>query len=181
MSAENIFAPQLDEDDAAGKDAAGDAAGDDSAGDAADIDDAVGDAADIDDDVGNDAGDNANETPISVLRGGITKQTFNDARDAKAHIVLTTYGYSRRGISLPDMTALILVSPRRNGSRQIIGRILRRNSDEGIIRQIVDIVDVHTVLKSQSSERIKIYREKFGKQNIKKNGIKWNELIPIIL
>lgn len=175
MSAENIFAPQLD--DAADVD--------DSANDAADVDN----AADVDDsanvcDSANDAADVcdiANDTPISVLRGGITKQAFNDARDAKAHIVLTTYGYSRRGISLPDMTALILVSPRRNGSRQIIGRILRRNSDEGIIRQIIDIVDVHTVLKSQSSERIKIYKEKFGKQNIKKNGIKWNELIPIIL
>jgi superfamily II DNA or RNA helicase len=120
-------------------------------------------------------------TPISILRGGITKQAFTDAREAKAHIVLTTYGYSRRGISLPDMTALVLVSPRRNGSRQIIGRILRRNSDEGVVRQIIDIVDVHTVLKGQSNERIKIYKEKFGKQNIKKVNINWESLVPIKL
>ena len=182
MSAENIFAPQLDGD--VGEDI-GDNVDDDAIGE--DAREYTGEYTGEDareytgEDVGEDVGEDTNETPISVLRGGITKQAFNDARDAKAHIVLTTYGYSRRGISLPDMTALILVSPRRNGSRQIIGRILRRNSDEGIIRQIVDIVDVHTVLKSQSSERVKIYKEKFGKQNIKKKGIKWDELIPIIL
>ena len=114
-------------------------------------------------------------TPISVLRGGVTKEDFENTKKCKSHIVLTTYGYSRRGISLPDMTALILVSPRRNGSTQIIGRILRRNSDEKIIRQIVDIVDVHTILKSQVNERLKTYREKFGKNNIKKVKKTWNE------
>jgi hypothetical protein len=115
------------------------------------------------------------ETPISILRGGITKEDFENTKKCKSHIVLTTYGYSRRGISLPDMTALILVSPRRNGSTQIIGRILRRNSDEKIIRQIVDIVDVHTILKSQVNERLKTYREKFGKHNIKRIKKIWNE------
>jgi superfamily II DNA or RNA helicase len=115
------------------------------------------------------------DTPISILRGGITKEDFENTKKCKSHIVLTTYGYSRRGISLPDMTALILVSPRRNGSTQIIGRILRRNSDEKIIRQIVDIVDVHTILKSQVNERLKTYREKFGKHNIKKIKKIWNE------
>ena len=114
-------------------------------------------------------------TPISILRGGVTKEDFENTKKCKSHIVLTTYGYSRRGISLPDMTALILVSPRRNGSTQIIGRILRRNSDEKIIRQIVDIVDVHTILKSQVNERLKTYREKFGKNNIKKVKKTWNE------
>ena len=119
--------------------------------------------------------DASEETPISILRGGITKEDFENTKKCKSHIVLTTYGYSRRGISLPDMTALILVSPRRNGSTQIIGRILRRNSDEKIIRQIVDIVDVHTILKSQVNERLKTYREKFGKHNIKKVKKIWNE------
>jgi hypothetical protein len=138
---------------------------------------------DIDEAIDNtdEAIDNTDETtPISVLRGGITKDAFNMARESKAHIVLTTYGYSRRGISLPDMTALVLVSPRRNGSRQIIGRILRRNSDDKIIRQIIDIVDVYTPLKSQSYERIKIYKEKFGKNNITKINKNWNEFHPII-
>lgn len=164
MDNDNLLIPQL---------------GDDITEDAAAEDAKIEDNNDED----NNGEDNTTDeaTPISVLRGGITKQTFNDAKDAKAHIVLTTYGYSRRGISLPDMTALVLVSPRRNGSRQIIGRILRRNSDELIVRQIVDIVDVHTVLKSQSNDRIRIYKEKFGKENVKKISINWEDItIPTI-
>ena len=75
-------------------------------------------------------------------------------------MVLTTYGFSRRGISLPDMTALVLASPRRHGSTQTLGRILRRGSDESILRVIVDVVDVCTGLKSQSTERKRAYTMK---------------------
>lgn len=97
---------------------------------------------------------------VSLLRGGVAKTAVGDARKAGSHIVLTTYGFSRRGISLPDMTSIVIATPRRNGIRQIIGRILRRNSDESIVRQIVDIVDVNTGLKSQISDRVKVYKER---------------------
>ena len=151
------------------------------------LDDCTYDTNNINEDTNDDTYDDTNNTnddtndyqpssaAISILRGGISKNTMIETRKAKAHIVLTTYGYSRRGISLPDMTSLVLVSPRRNGMRQIIGRILRRNSDETIIRQIVDIVDVCTVLKGQFAERRKIYIEKFGKKNMSKVEFKWNE------
>lgn len=98
--------------------------------------------------------------PVSVLRGGVSAGAVTDARAAGSHIVLTTYGFSRRGISLPDMTSIVLATPRRNGSRQILGRILRRGSDESIIREVVDIVDTCTGLKSQFSSRKKVYIEK---------------------
>lgn len=97
---------------------------------------------------------------VSILRGGVTKIELNDIKNKGAHIVLTTYGYSRRGISLIDMTSLILTSPRRNGIKQIIGRIFRKGSDESIIREIIDIVDIGTVLKSQYNDRKKIYKER---------------------
>jgi hypothetical protein len=58
------------------------------------------------------------------------------------------------------MTAIVLTTPRRNGSKQIIGRILRRGSDESIIREIVDIVDMRCNLHSQYYDRKKIYIEK---------------------
>jgi hypothetical protein len=99
-------------------------------------------------------------TRVSILRGGVAKTAVGDARRARAHIVLTTYGFSRRGISLPDMTAIVEATPRRNGMRQILGRILRRGSDESIVRQVVDIVDCRTGLKGQAADRRKIYREK---------------------
>ena len=105
---------------------------------------------------------------VSILRGGVAKTAVGDARRAGAHIVLTTFGYSRRGISLVDMTAIVLASPRRNGSRQILGRILRRGSDESIVRQVVDIVDVNTGLKSQYADRRKVYREKEYPESVAK-------------
>lgn len=96
---------------------------------------------------------------MSLLRGGVAAEELGKARRAKSHIVLTTYGYSRRGISLPDMTALVMASPRRNGGIQLVGRIKRRGSDQRIKRVIVDIVDVCTGLKSQSTDRNKAYKE----------------------
>ena len=95
---------------------------------------------------------------VSVLRGGVAQGAVDDARKAGSHIVLTTYGFSRRGISLPEMTALVLATPRKNGMCQILGRILRRGSDESIVRQIVDICDVSTGLSGQLSTRKQTYK-----------------------
>jgi superfamily II DNA or RNA helicase len=103
------------------------------------------------------------EDTTSIIRGGINKEDFQNTRNMTkkgSHIVLTTYGYSRRGISLTEMTAMVLSSPRRNGLRQIIGRILRKGSDETIVREIVDIIDINTMLHSQFYDRKKIYLEK---------------------
>ena len=97
---------------------------------------------------------------VSVLRGGVARTAVGDAKKHKAHIVLTTYGFSRRGISLPDMTAIVLATPRRNGLTQILGRITRRGGDESILRMIVDIVDVRTGLKGQASDRKAVYKQK---------------------
>ncbi|GFR91208.1 BA71V-QP509L, partial [Elysia marginata] len=97
------------------------------------------------------------DAPV-VLRGGATRDQISRAH--RARIVLTTYGYSRRGVSLVEMTAIVLATPRRNGMRQILGRITRRGSDESILRIVVDIKDVRTALKSQSSDRRKVYIEK---------------------
>ena len=93
-----------------------------------------------------------------VLRGGATRTEIGSAH--KARIVLTTYGYSRRGVSIVEMTAIVLATPRRNGMRQILGRITRRGSDESIIRLVIDIKDIHTALKSQNTDRRKVYKEK---------------------
>ena len=112
---------------------------------------------------------------ISLLRGGVTKNTVDAARQRGAHIVLTTYGFSRRGISLPDMTCIIEATPRRNGMHQILGRILRRGSDESIVRQIIDIVDTRTGLKSQITDRRKVYKEK-NYELLKPIKISWDAI-----
>jgi len=97
---------------------------------------------------------------ISMLRGGAAKNAVGNARRAGAHIVLTTFGFSRRGISLSDMTAIVIATSRRNGHRQVLGRFLRLGSDESIVRQVVDVVDVNTGLRGQYLTRSKVYREK---------------------
>jgi len=96
---------------------------------------------------------------VSILRGGVKSTAVGCARAAGSHVVLTTFGFSRRGISLPDMTAAVFASSRRNGGIQILGRIRRRGSDESILRQVVDIVDVCTGLKGQVYDRRVIYRK----------------------
>lgn len=104
-----------------------------------------------------------NEIDTSIFRGGIHKSDIQRAKElskTKAHIILTTYGYSRRGISMTEMTAIVMATPRRNGLKQIIGRILRRGSDETIVRNIIDIVDIRCNLRSQYFDRKKIYIEK---------------------
>jgi hypothetical protein len=58
------------------------------------------------------------------------------------------------------MTALVKATPRRNGGIQIAGRVLRRGSDQTIVREIVDIVDMRTGLKSQWLDRAKDYKKK---------------------
>jgi hypothetical protein len=104
------------------------------------------------------ASDSESDGAPCVLRGGASAETLQRARDAR--VVLTTYGFSRRGVSLRQMTALVLATPRRNGLQQIIGRITRRGSDESILRQVVDIRDVCSPLKAQSADRRKAYKER---------------------
>jgi hypothetical protein len=73
--------------------------------------------------------------------------------------VLTTYGYSRRGVSIVEMTAIVLATPRRNGLNQILGRITRRGSDESILRLVVDIKDLGSPLKRQIADRVLVYKK----------------------
>lgn len=96
-----------------------------------------------------------------VLRGGATATELDDATHGR--VVLTTYGFSRRGISYKHMTALIEASPRRNGFTQILGRVCRVASKRSLLtirRCVVDIRDMATSLASQSSTRRIAYREK---------------------
>jgi superfamily II DNA or RNA helicase len=95
------------------------------------------------------------EADAKVLKGGATKDIVEHCRTAK--IILTTFCYSRRGIDYSHLTALVLATPRRNGIKQIIGRILRFRSDDKIPRFIVDFFDCATVLKGQMYDRRKVY------------------------
>jgi hypothetical protein len=93
-----------------------------------------------------------------VLRGGASQE--ENERSNTARVLLTTYGYSRRGVSILALTAMVKATSRRNGGRQIDGRIFRRGGDESIRRIIVDVIDTRTVLKGQSTTRRKEYKSR---------------------
>jgi hypothetical protein len=96
-----------------------------------------------------------------VLRGGATDKERLGARHTR--VILTTYGFSRRGVSFEHMTALVEASPRRNGFMQILGRICRLTRDpslRSIRRVVVDVRDIKTSLNGQSSGRRLVYRQK---------------------
>jgi hypothetical protein len=104
--------------------------------------------------------DDTADQPV-VLRGGVARPAQIQAHTAR--LVLTTYGYSRRGVSLTQMTALVEATPRRNGWTQILGRICRLTPDpalRSIKRVVVDVRDVRTSLNSQSASRRQVYAAK---------------------
>lgn len=95
-----------------------------------------------------------------VLYGNSSDDDIDTAKN-NSNIIFTTYAYSSTGISINRMTALILTTPRRSKSVQIIGRIFRLNdinNDEE--RIIIDIIDNKSVLKNQLFERMKAYKDR---------------------
>lgn len=118
---------------------------------------------------------------IIQLKGGVTTEVYDQAaRDA--NIIPTTYGYSRRGISIKSATAIIMATPRKKNIKQICGRILRKGSDESIRRIIVDINDTTNYFNRQLTARKKVYtEEKFNVFHLKfdSNGEQESEIIPI--
>jgi len=99
------------------------------------------------------------EADLVLMKGGAKGDVLDDADNAR--IILTTYGYSGTGVSIQHINALVLLSPRREGFRQILPRAMRRGSDANILREFVDVVDDGTKIKSQFYSRKNAY-ESFG-------------------
>lgn len=91
--------------------------------------------------------------------GGHTSEEYTIAMN-DAQIVFTTYSFGKESISIVRMNTIIFAQPMRNKMRQTLGRILRRGGDPSIEREIIDIIDMNTRLKSQFNTRKLIYFEK---------------------
>jgi len=110
-----------------------------------------------------------------VLYGNSTEDDVNTAKQ-NSNIIFTTFQYSSTGVSINRMTGLILASPRRSKSVQIIGRIFRLDDEKNHIhRHIIDIVDNKSVLKNQLYERKKAYKDRDC--NIQKKEINYTDII----
>lgn len=99
------------------------------------------------------------ENEIMQLMGGSEEKDINNAI-TKSVVILTTYPYMGTGVSIPKMDAVILATPRKKKSRQYVGRIFRLGSNYESNREIIDIVDTGTYMKSQYYHRKAYYNEK---------------------
>lgn len=95
-----------------------------------------------------------------VLYGNSSDDDVNTAK-TNSNVIFTTFAYSSTGVSINRMTAMVLTTPRRSKSVQIIGRIFRLNKDNNHIKRIIiDITDNKTVLKNQLYNRMKAYKDR---------------------
>jgi superfamily II DNA or RNA helicase len=99
---------------------------------------------------------------LSLLTGGASGEQIA-ASSERATMIFTTYGYMGTGKSIPKMDTILLLTPRRNGVEQVLGRIFRPGPNDSI-RWIIDIIDWKINLKSQFYERQVVY-EKQKEQN----------------
>jgi hypothetical protein len=104
--------------------------------------------------------DNIEIPELGILRGGVKGAEAKEARAAK--IVLTTFGYSRRGVSIKDKTAIIFATPRRTPLAQIFGRVTRRGGP-GVdkVRKVYFIADMKSPIKGQV-DSIKTFAKERG-------------------
>jgi predicted helicase len=96
---------------------------------------------------------------IDFLMGSYKTSDLEELKKNKQSIILTTYKYCSKGISIDKMDAIVLCQPRKADTEQTIGRILRASGNVKSERIIIDIIDMCTTLKSQFSHRKKIYQE----------------------
>jgi superfamily II DNA or RNA helicase len=90
--------------------------------------------------------------------GGASAEDI-DYAELHSNVILSTFQFFGTGKSIPKLDAIILCSPRKRKSKQFVGRIFRLGGNYSIVRQIIDIVDWGSVLKSSWYNRKKFYNE----------------------
>lgn len=110
---------------------------------------------------------------VIQLMGGSSAIDLERARE-HCNVILSTYQYLGTGASIPKMDAIVLTTPRKTKSKQYINRIFRLGSNYSIVRQIIDIVDWSTCMKSQWYQRKKYYNEK--EYPITISNVDWNDV-----
>lgn len=111
---------------------------------------------------------------LGLFIGGIKEDEINKMK-TNARVLLSTYGYAGTGVSINKMSAIIFITPRKAGMKQILARILRKGSDESIPRIVIDIVDKNTALCHQLKERIVAYE--FYKFSQTSKTVLWKDIV----
>jgi hypothetical protein len=122
----------------------------------------------------NDESDILPNVMFGFLMGSITKKEILEAKESQ--IIIATYQYAYRGVSLPNFDAMIMTTPRRAKTYQTLKRIFRMGGDISITREIIDIVDIRTKLKKQKSTRMEQYKKPIFNATITNNNIDYSQI-----
>ena len=100
--------------------------------------------------------------PTGVKMGyyiGGMKTAVRDLAATEAQILWASYAMASEAMNIKTLNCVVMASPRRK-IEQSVGRILRQRPEErSLAPLIVDIVDVHPPMNSQSRNRIQFYRK----------------------
>ena len=113
---------------------------------------------------------------VKGIKGGASSDEVAKAVE-KSRIILTTYQYGGKGLSIVKMDCGIAYTPRRNGMKQVTGRITRMGGDPTLPRVWVDFRDMETNSKTQYNTRKKAYDDKGFE--ITNEDISFKKLKPI--
>ena len=90
--------------------------------------------------------------------GGM-KTAVRDLAATEAQILWASYAMASEAMNIKTLNCVVMASPRRK-IEQSIGRILRQRPEErSLAPLIVDVVDIHGPMSSQSRNRIQFYRK----------------------
>jgi superfamily II DNA or RNA helicase len=90
--------------------------------------------------------------------GGMKTNTRNLAAE-EAQILWATYAMASEAMNIKTLNCVLMASPRRK-IEQSTGRILRQRPDERSLPPLIlDIVDIHRSMQSQSRQRIVYYKK----------------------
>ena len=90
---------------------------------------------------------------VGYYLGGMKESELKASESKK--IVIATYAMAAEGLDIKTLTTLVMVTPKTDVC-QAIGRILRKQADEHLI---VDLVDVHDLFKRQWKKRLRYYKK----------------------
>jgi hypothetical protein len=87
------------------------------------------------------------------------KENVREEGAATARVLLASYAMASEAMNIKTLNAVILASPRKH-VEQSTGRILRVQADKRqIMPVIVDIVDEHSMYRSQWKKRLAYYNQ----------------------
>ena len=122
------------------------------------------------------AGVDCIDAEMTKLMGGMKPEDIESAINAR--VIIATYQFAYRGVSLPKFDSMIFATPRRAKIYQTLKRIFRMGGNVNVVRHIIDIVDNRTKLKNQLSDRKQWYKSDVFGMQITMRVVNYGDLTP---